>query len=100
METGEGAVEGFAPVLDVVGEVVLVLVLVWLESPLEDSLLTAVHDDAPAGECVPTGHSVASLAPPVAYVSSGVVMQLTDAVTGAKVPAGHGFTTLAPMPGT
>jgi hypothetical protein len=97
METGEGVeVEGFAPVLVVVVE----FVLVWLESPLEVSLLTAAQEDAPAGQCVPAGHGVASIALPVAYVSAGVVMQLIDSITVAKVPAGHGITTLAPMPGT
>ena len=53
-------VEGFAPVLVVVVEVVLVLELVGLESLAELSLLTAVQEEAPAGECVPAGHGVAS----------------------------------------
>ena len=99
IETGEGAdVEGFAPVLVAVVEAVLVLV--GLESLAEPSLLTAVHEDAPAGEWVPAGQGVASDALPVAYMSSGVVMQLIDSVTGANVPAGHGIGSLAPIAGT
>ena len=99
IETGEGAdVEGFAPVLVAVVEAVLVLV--GLESLAEPSSLTAVHEDAPAGEWVPAGHGVASIALPVAYVSSGVVMQLVDSVTGANVPVGHGIGSLAPIAGT
>ena len=97
METGEG-LDDFASVLVVVVEAVLVLV--WLESLPEASLLTAVHEDAPAGECVPAGHGVAAVAAPVAYVSSGVVVQLIDSVTGAKVPTGHGIAMLAPMADT
>lgn len=70
------------------------MVVVIVEVPGGDVEIV-VHEDAPAGASVPVGHGVGSIAPPVAYVLTGVCVQWTERDTDAKVPAGQGFAVLA-----